>query len=83
MIPSKALRLISNAAIIRHLKINQPQFISELAKELMLDEVLAGECDPIEFLLESMDNVARRQAIKNLESKLDRLKRRSDEHRKY
>ena len=74
MIPSKALRLISNTAIIRHLKENKPDFISELAKELMLDEVLAGECDPVEFLLESMSNVAKREMINQLESKIERLK---------
>ena len=74
MIPSKALMWISNGAIIRHLEKNRPEFISKLAEELMLDEVLAGECDPVEFLLESMRNVDSNERIRTLERKLDRLK---------
>jgi hypothetical protein len=54
--------------------ISDESFIDELAKELLLDEVLCGECNPSQFLVESIENVLRRKVIHYHERRLLELK---------
>lgn len=34
--------------------INDEEYISKLSEELMLDELLVGECDPVQFLIKTL-----------------------------
>jgi hypothetical protein len=49
-------------------------FITELADQLMLDELLAGECDPKQFLIETMYDIIKQKQIQNVERRLKQLK---------
>lgn len=37
--------------------INDKEYINKVAEELMLDELLVGECDPVEFLTRTLRQV--------------------------
>jgi len=43
-------------------------FLEELAKELMLDELLCGEADPKQFLIDTMKRIHRERVIRNRNS---------------
>lgn len=52
------------------------KFLLLLPKELMLDELLCGECQPEQFLRESIKNV-----LLNIEE--EKMKRRQNQRRDY
>lgn len=58
---------------------NQDEFISKLAEELMLDELLCGECDSKQFLIETMERLVHEQRIETFERMLERAKGVPDE----
>lgn len=53
----------------------EDDFLERLADELMLEEVLAGEASPVEFLRDSLNKVINDMEIQRQEVNLDRLKR--------
>ena len=53
---------------VHNLVINK-EYCELLAKQLMLDELLCGECDPVEFLQESMLIAQKNQKIEYHERK--------------
>jgi hypothetical protein len=52
----------------------EDDFLKRLAEELFLDEVLAGEYDPVEFLRESLNKVVKDIEIHRQEVKLSKMK---------
>lgn len=49
-------------------------FITKLADNLMLGELLCGECDPKQFLIEMMNETLRQCKIERLEQRLSEAK---------
>lgn len=60
-------------AIVRDLKNFHGDFIQELAEELMLSEMLAGECDAKDFLIESMEQVVKKRLRNYHEMRVEEL----------
>lgn len=45
--------------------VEDEKFMEDIAERLMLEEVLAGECDPVRFLKQTMKEVYAERARKN------------------
>lgn len=67
---NNAVKAITNKDYLHR----EDDFLKRLAEELFLDEVLAGEADPIEFLRESLNKVAKDVAIHRKEVELSKMK---------
>lgn len=67
------VRYVSPARFIKSAVRRDVEFLELLAKELMLDELLCGEADPKDFLVECFDSVLRKQALERLERRKEHV----------
>lgn len=74
MIRNNKMRMVSTSVIVEHLVTNKDAFLASLAEKLMLDELLCGEANTKDFLIECMREVVKDQLITHHEQRISRLK---------
>jgi len=60
------------AACMKH---NSDKFIEKLVDKLMLDELLCGECNSVEFFKQCVEDVLKEGSIKFYEDRLNTLRK--------
>jgi hypothetical protein len=67
MIRKNRLKYVPIVKLVRDITSDRDEFLQDLAERLLLDEVLAGEADPKEFLKQTMLDIIDDYAVKSYE----------------
>lgn len=68
-------KIVLTETLTRNLQLGiHREFVEFLVDELMLEELLCGEADPVEFFIESVKSARARQTVMRAQRRLDQAK---------